>query len=68
MAETALGLSDAEIDMLNGDPLTVDGGSAVTLTDTGGSESSVTVPDILAENGVIHVIDGVLLPESITNP
>ena len=41
----------------------VDGGSgAVTITDGNGNTVHVTVTDVLASNGVIHVIDGVLLP------
>lgn len=31
-------------------------------------DSQITAVDILAKNGVIHVIDTVLLPEAITNP
>ncbi len=62
LAATALTLEDTEIEMLNGDTLTVDGGSGVTLTDGQDAESSVITTDILAVNGVIHRIDGVLLP------
>ncbi len=65
-AATALTLDDAAIMMLNGDTATVDGGSAVTVTDTGGTTSTVTIADIYAANGIIHVIDGVLLPTSVT--
>jgi uncharacterized surface protein with fasciclin (FAS1) repeats len=37
-------------------------GAAVTLTDASGNTVSVVQPDIEAGNGVVHVIDGVLLP------
>lgn len=62
LAADALGLDAAEIEMLNGENLTVDGGTGVTLTDGQGNDSSVVVTDIFASNGVIHRIDGVLLP------
>ena len=45
-----------EIEMLNGDELDVDG----TVLNDG--QASIVVTDIEASNGVIHVIDGVLLP------
>ncbi|MEO1643293.1 MAG: fasciclin domain-containing protein [Pseudomonadota bacterium] len=45
---------------LNGD-LTVDGTSGVTVT-APGSKATVTKADIYTSNGVIHVIDTVLLP------
>jgi uncharacterized surface protein with fasciclin (FAS1) repeats len=35
---------------------------AVTLTDGQGNTYNVVVADVLARNGVVHVIDGVLLP------
>ncbi len=37
-------------------------GSKVTLTDGTGNAITVTMTDIPAANGVVHVIDGVLLP------
>ena len=43
--------------------ISVDGGTAVTITDETDADSVVTVVDIYAENGVIHLIDGVLLPD-----
>jgi uncharacterized surface protein with fasciclin (FAS1) repeats len=35
---------------------------AVTLTDAAGNEVAVTQTDIDAGNGVIHVVDAVLMP------
>lgn len=37
-------------------------GSSVTLTDAAGNVLTVVLADIPAANGVVHVIDGVLLP------
>ena len=52
-----------EVEMLNGESLTVGvDGDEVTLTDGSGETVSVVTPDIEADNGVIHVIDGVLIP------
>ncbi|MGY8778801.1 MAG: fasciclin domain-containing protein, partial [Longimicrobiales bacterium] len=36
--------------------------SAVSITDGAGNTVNVIVTDVLASNGVIHVIDGVILP------
>jgi uncharacterized surface protein with fasciclin (FAS1) repeats len=40
------------------------GANGVTLTDAAGNQVSVAKADIEAGNGVVHVIDGVLLPAS----
>ena len=42
-------------------------GAAVSVTDAAGNTFNVTVADVAIDNGVVHVIDGVLLPE-ITLP
>ncbi len=34
----------------------------LTVTDAKGDVSTVTIPDVLQSNGVIHVVDTVLLP------
>ncbi|MFZ4585706.1 MAG: fasciclin domain-containing protein [Acidimicrobiia bacterium] len=53
----------ATIKMVDGTPLTVKvSGGKVTLTDATGQVVNVTKTDIEGSNGVIHVIDGVLLP------
>lgn len=38
-------------------------GNEVTVTDVEGNTFNVTTPNVAIENGVVHVIDGVLLPE-----
>jgi uncharacterized surface protein with fasciclin (FAS1) repeats len=35
----------------------------LTLTDESGGTATVTIADVKQSNGVIHVIDGVLLPK-----
>ncbi|MEM1086150.1 MAG: fasciclin domain-containing protein [Pseudomonadota bacterium] len=47
---------------LNGD-LSVDGTNGVTVT-APGSTATVTKADVMTSNGVIHIIDTVLLPAS----
>ncbi|MFB6104737.1 MAG: fasciclin domain-containing protein [Halobacteriaceae archaeon] len=44
------------IEMVNGDIVTVDG---ATLND---GQATITTTDVEAANGIVHVIDGVLLP------
>lgn len=49
---------------LEGQELTVNrAGNTVTVTDFAGETYTVTIADVTIENGVVHVIDGVLLPE-----
>lgn len=38
------------------------GGSGVTIDDGSGTMANVVIADIIADNGVIHVVDKVLLP------
>ena len=51
-------LSDGDVETLNGDSV------AVTVSDDGVTvnNANVIIPDIMACNGIIHVIDAVLLP------
>lgn len=39
-------------------------GATVTLVDAKGGSSTVTIPDVNQSNGVIHVIDTVLMPKN----
>ncbi len=53
-----------EVTTVSGDTLTLalaDG--KVTITDESGNTATVTVADVTSSNGVIHVIDTVLLPQ-----
>ena len=38
-------------------------GGKVILTDENGGKATVTIADVIQSNGVIHVIDAVLLPK-----
>ena len=59
---------DQTFTTLSGEEITVNKtGSAVTVTDAAGTTYMVTTPDVAISNGVVHVIDGVLLP-TIENP
>lgn len=53
-------LSSTRIRMLNGEFTSIDGG-AVTI-----DGNNIIVTDVPASNGIIHAIDGVLLPSSVT--
>ena len=54
-------LTDGPVPTLQGEEITVDLTDGVTLNDS----VSVVTADVEASNGVIHVIDGVLVPPSI---
>ncbi|SDD68500.1 Uncaracterized surface protein containing fasciclin (FAS1) repeats [Algoriphagus faecimaris] len=53
-------LTDIEITMFSGDKVTIDT-SGPKLIDLGGGESNIIDTDIQGNNGVVHVIDRVLL-------
>src|SRR5687767_13770681 len=64
MAADVVEMDGQEVTTVNGAAFTVnvaDDGT-VTLTDATGNEVGVVQTDVDATNGVIHVIDGVLLP------
>ena len=57
------GKGSAEVKTVQGEKLTAKlKGSSVELTDTKGNVAKVTQADVLQSNGVIHVIDKVLMP------
>ena len=62
-AITAADADGAKLTTVNGAVLTAKSeGGRVTLTDAAGNVATVTQTDIDASNGVIHVIDTVLMP------
>ena len=64
LAADVAGLDGEEVETVNGATFTVNVGDdgTVSLTDATGNEVAVVQTDIETSNGVIHVIDGVLLP------
>jgi uncharacterized surface protein with fasciclin (FAS1) repeats len=63
MAADVVGLDGQEVETVQGGTLTVGvDGDKVTLTDAAGNTVNVTQTDIEASNGVIHVVDAVLMP------
>ena len=66
-AATLMGMMQAGRAMLEtveGESLTVTApGGVVTLTDAKGRIAHVTTPNVIQSNGVVHVVDRVLLPE-----
>jgi uncharacterized surface protein with fasciclin (FAS1) repeats len=62
----AADLSDGQtISTLQGDTLTVEiSDGMVMLVDTAGDKATVTVADVEASNGVVHLIDSVVMPQS----
>ena len=63
MAQIKEGGGKAELKTVQGDTLTVaKAGRGLTLTDAKGDVAHVTIPNVMQSNGVIHVIDTVMLP------
>ncbi|HYF56139.1 MAG TPA: fasciclin domain-containing protein [Salinarimonas sp.] len=63
MAQVKAGGGRLELTTVEGDGLVVrqvKGG--LRLTDTKGRSSMITIPDVIQSNGVIHVVDTVLMP------
>lgn len=49
---------------VEGSPLTVTlEGAAISLSDVSGNKSYIRVPDVRQSNGVVHVVNGVLVPK-----
>lgn len=64
MAADVAGMDGQKVKTVQGAELTVEvDGSKVMLTDATGKSVNVTSTDVEASNGVIHVIDGVLMPK-----
>lgn len=58
------GNGKAELKTVNGEMLTVSmKGNKVVLTDAKGGMSTVTIKDVYQSNGIIHVIDTVVMPK-----
>ena len=64
MALVARNKGKAVLSTVEGQPLTVTQPSRrkLAITDVKGGQATVTIPDVLQSNGVIHVVDTVLLP------
>jgi uncharacterized surface protein with fasciclin (FAS1) repeats len=53
----------AELATVGGGKLTItDAGGTITLTDAKGGQARVTQGDVVQSNGVVHVVDAVLMP------
>ncbi len=64
VAAVKKGNGKAEVKTVNGGILTVTlDGAKVKLTDANGNSSYVTAADLKGSNGVVHVIDSVVLPK-----
>ena len=64
MAAVKAGGGKATLKTVEGDPLTVtaSGGKVMVMDESGGT-ATVTIADVYQSNGVIHVVDKVLLPK-----
>ena len=62
--QIAAGNGTATLKTVQGGTLTAkdDGNGGIVLTDSKGGMSHVTIADVMQKNGVIHVIDTVLMP------
>ncbi|WP_246777334.1 fasciclin domain-containing protein [Microvirga sp. VF16] len=64
MALVARGEGQAMLTTANGEQLTIkqSGRNRLVVTDRKGDQAVITIPNVLQSNGVIHVVDTVLLP------
>ncbi len=63
MAAVKRGGGKASLTTVEGEPLTVmQSGKSLWVTDAKGNRAQVAIGDVLQSNGVIHVVDKVLLP------
>lgn len=64
MSEVKAGGGKAMLKTVQGETLTVmQAGRRLEIVDQKGDKSFVTIPDVFQSNGVIHVVDTVLLPK-----
>jgi len=69
LATAAIALSGSNVPMLSGDLMSIDFDDPdLVLNQGGGREATVVTPNVLASNGVIHVIDTVLDPADAPMP
>jgi len=69
LAAAAIALSGNNVTMLSGDLMSIDFDDPDLVLNQGGSrEATVATPNVLASNGVIHVIDTVLNPADAPTP
>ena len=65
-AKTTAGGGTATLATVEGEPLSLtEAGGAYILTDTNGNKSYITTPDVRQSNGVVHVVNGVLIPKNL---
>ena len=63
MAAIKAGHGKAKLKTVQGEELTAeDKGGKIELVDSKGGMSTVTIPNVMQSNGVIHVVDHVLMP------
>jgi uncharacterized surface protein with fasciclin (FAS1) repeats len=63
MEQVKAGGGSATLTTVEGEPLTVTQmGRHLVLTDAKGGTSIITIADVMQSNGVIHVVDSVLMP------
>ena len=63
MAAIKEGHGKAKLKTVQGEDLTAeDKGGKIVLVDSKGGMSTVTIPNVMQSNGVIHVVDHVLMP------
>ncbi|WP_282161142.1 fasciclin domain-containing protein [Ulvibacterium marinum] len=56
--------ADQSVTTLEGGTLTVSLDGGVFFTDAVGEAAQVTTPDVMTSNGIVHIIDKVLLPQA----
>uniref|UniRef100_UPI0035C94CF5 fasciclin domain-containing protein n=1 Tax=uncultured Sphingomonas sp. TaxID=158754 RepID=UPI0035C94CF5 len=63
-AKVTAGGGKASLTTVEGEPLVIEMvGGGVQLTDVNGNKSYIETPDVKQSNGVVHVVNGVVLPK-----